>query len=286
MPIPGSATREELVRLLDLFPLAQLREAWSDVEAATKKALCESVAGNRPKPQIASFVDSAFGFCKQHVYLFDRSGTGTATLPSEIPEAAFISGSASTALFLAESVTEVVLVQAEGPPQATQIKFLWPLRIDLIDGFVAVRFVILEKDIQSYFNVQALTRGHGISEEKLLEGIVADMSLVVLDVHAGMKHLWRNKFMDCYFTKYKKSKSSASENMNKGEKKGIRENYPELFQILLKSSMRESLFMIEQQDVGVNRLSIDPSAGRLSFLQYSSKVGAAEDVIKKILAKN
>lgn len=281
MPILTNASEEEVARLLALFPVARLRAAWGNIESETKEVLCEKIAASATRPQIATFVDSTFGVCKQHIYLFTHAGAPQ--LPGTMQDGQRIKHRPQSALYIVESITDVVQLD---PYEDASIRFLWPIRVDIIDAHVAVKFVVLEKNIDSYFERQTLTRSHGVAEETILSGIIADMMLLGVDIHKGMKHLWNAKFMDCYVTKYKKSKSSAVETVNRGERKGIRENDPELFKLLMKSEMRSSLFSIEDANAGVSKVSIDPSAGRLAFLQYSANEEAVDDVVRKILQNN
>jgi len=282
MAILNDADAEEKARLLDLFPVAQLKETWNDIKADDKNELCEAIVEKKPATQISAFVDSTFGMCKQHVYLF-TSGQSQLKFPDAVPNGERAKISAQSALYLVRSIAEVVLLDSM---TTGTIEFLWPVRIDVHAGKqIAVRFVILKKDIPSYFTQDTLIKDTGVSEETILSSVIADMELAGLDVHDGIKHLWKTKYMDCYFTRFKKARSSATENMNRTEKKGIRENDPELFKVLMNSDMLDSVFVLEKPD-GVKKFSVDPSVGKLGFPTYSSKNGAMEDVVKKILQHN
>jgi hypothetical protein len=145
----------------------------------------------------------------------------------------------------------------------------------------------LEKDIPSYFERKAFTGSTSVDEQRILSSISGDMSLAKLDIHKGIKYLWKAKYMDCHSTRYRKSKSSAAEFVDKTEPKGIRENDPELFKVLMKSPMMQSLFHIDPaEEAGVEKFAADPSAGKLSFLQYTKVSGAIEGVVRKILKNN
>jgi len=284
MPILADASHEVLSRLLALFPVAQLKETWNDIEAEDKESLCDAVADGKSAAQIANFVNNAIGYCKQHVYLFKRHGNDEIHLPTAIAGGERVKHTPQqNAVYVAELTTDVVLLD---PVEETSIEFLWPIRVEVLGRHVSIRVVVLEKDIPSYFDRRTLTKGHSITEEAIIDGIKTDLALNSLDIHKGMKELWEDEFMDCHLTRYRKTKSSAVEIVDRTEQKGIRENDLALFKTLMKSEMRESLFYIEDTDIGAKKVSIDPSVGRLAFLQYASKAGAIEHVVRKILQNN
>jgi hypothetical protein len=274
------ATTDELARLLALFPVTDIKRAWPEVKADDKKSLCALVAAELPE-QILDFVDAHFGACKQHVYLFEREGAKAR--PQTLGGGTRVKNAPRGALYIVQAVTEVVLLD---PYEDASIRFLWPIRLETIEDRVALRFVVLEKNVPSYFERQALVRGHGPSEEQLVAEIMHEMELEPLDIHKGVKSLWRTKFMDCHYAKYRKSKSAAIEIVDKNERYGIRENDEELFKLLMRSVILNSSFVIESEEVGVSKIAIEPSQGRLAVLQYSANGRAVEDVVRKILQNN
>jgi hypothetical protein len=283
MSIKDDATKPEISRLLALFPLAQLRETWPKIKADTKDALCDELAESQSRDTIVTFVDESFGLCRQHVYLFGRDKP--ADVPKTVPDGDRVRhAKAETALYLVRAETQVMLAD---PPQETSIIFLWPIRLDVTAKFAVVRFIVLEKDIPSYFQRKSFTGSTSVDEQQIINSISGEMALTKLDIHKGVKHLCKTKYMDCHSTRYRKSKSSAAEFVDKTEPKGIRENDPELFKVLMKSPMMQSVFHIDPaENAGVEKFAADPSAGKLSFLQYTKVPGAIEGVVRKILKNN
>jgi hypothetical protein len=284
MPLLDDATIGEVERLLDLFPVANLRETWHDVEALTKTPLCTAVANSQPRGEIASFLETAFGCCKQHVHLFEREGKQL-ELPDAIEGGEKIRNlTARSALYLAKSRTTVVLTE---PHQDGAIDFLWPVKILATGKHVIVSLVILEKDIASYFPRRALVNTTGLSEDAIVDGVMRDMGLTALDVHKGVKALWDAKYMDCHYTKYRKAKSAANEIVDKTETKGIRENDAPLYAVLRTAKMRQSVFHIDpSQKTSVDHFGVDLTMGTLAFTTYTANAQDTANVVRKILQNN
>jgi hypothetical protein len=64
-----TASIQDLKRLLELFPVANLREGWPGTKG-TKEEICFSIAEGGDRHRIANFVDDHFSCCRQHVYAF------------------------------------------------------------------------------------------------------------------------------------------------------------------------------------------------------------------------
>ncbi len=87
MPILESASAHDLKRLLELFPISNLREAWPDLKG-TKEDVCFSVASSRDYGRIVGFLADNFGSCKQHVYIFAH-GEKLTELPAQLGGSGF-----------------------------------------------------------------------------------------------------------------------------------------------------------------------------------------------------
>jgi hypothetical protein len=128
------------------------------------------------------------------------------------------------------------------------LDFLWPIRLDLTDNHVIVRFVVLEKNLSSYFDRPYLVSGRSAA-------------------------------------KYKKAISSASEVMD--EELGIKEHNPALYEILVDAMLRDTLFLIPaDKGSSVSAVLIDPSNGRMAFPRYSERKGDTDAFIHAILQHN
>jgi hypothetical protein len=280
MAILQDASTVQVARLLALFPVSRLRQTWPDVGAETKEALCQAVASERPREQITNFVDTNFGCAKQHVYVFDRPKG--ADLPETITDGEKVTAIATRALYLTKHTRAVVL---RDPLEQTSITFLWPVRVERIGQYVIVRFVILEKDISSYFDRRIYPGQRGTDEKDILSSISAELDLVRSDLHKGTKKLWDEDFFDAHSTRYRTPRSVASEAMY--DEKGIKANNSEPYDKLQTCPMGPLICRIPPgRKLTVTAFSIDPSQGTLAFHRYSETPGDSDRVIREILKKN
>jgi hypothetical protein len=277
VPILNESSHEERKRLLDLLPIANLRQAWPDL-IGPKEEICGTIAGGGLDNRVTSFVDENFGCCKQHVFIYG-DGSQRMHLPTNISSAERIATVRGVhSLFLTRQRYDVVL---KDPLEAVSLNFLWPIRTDVVDNYLVVRFITLEKNLKSYLPRAYLPAGQSISESDILD----NLDLTPADIHKGIKALWAAGFMDCCRAKYKKAKSIAWEAMD--EQKGIREHNPELYSILKKATLQETLFLIpKDQDTSVSALLADPAEGYIAFPRYSERKGDTDHVIRNILEKN
>jgi hypothetical protein len=263
-----SASVQDHKRLLELFPIGDLRRFWPQLKG-TKEEVCQQAAETKDLDRIAEFVDEHFGCCKQHVYIFRKPEeviTPPATLGGESPVR--LVGDA-LALYVLRTTYEVVLRE---PLEETSIDFLWPIRVEISpDGpYVTLRFVVLEKTVSAYFDRPCYVPDRSV-EEKAIVKEVEQWAAERADLHKGIKELWKNKFMDSPSAKQKKALSMAQEIMD--EDLGIRENNPELFAELQENALLSALFLISDKNCGADVFSAKPSEGYLAFPRYSGKGG-------------
>jgi hypothetical protein len=268
--------------LLELFPIANLRSAWPD-EKGTKEEVGFAVAEQRNYEQIIRFVDENFSCCKQHVYIYSANVALT-QLPAVLQDGERVFAvEGSYSLYVVRSRYKVVL---RDPLEDTNLDFLWPIRIETTaNKHVVVRFVVLEKNLSSYFERPYLIAGRSVDENAILRDIKSAFQIQPTDIHKGVKALWDDGFMDSSRAKYKKPISMASEAMD--EAKGIKEHNPELYEILLESVLLDTLFTIPpDKNCSVTAVLIDPSNGYVAFPRYSEKKGDTDFVIGEILTRN
>jgi len=80
------ASVEDRKRLLELFPVANLRQVFES-KKTRKEEICyaeASKSGNAQIKRVAEFVDNHLGCCKQHVYVFSHDGS--AKLPDDVAD--------------------------------------------------------------------------------------------------------------------------------------------------------------------------------------------------------
>ena len=106
------------------------------------------------------------------------------------------------ALYLARieyAVVKLVLLEHDS------IEFLWPIRIELHQNYLLVRFVVLEKSVRSYFDLKkSLVRGKSLSEEMITTSVLADGTVGPADLNKGFKALWHEDRIDAARIRYKK----------------------------------------------------------------------------------
>ncbi|MCI0723402.1 MAG: hypothetical protein L0338_31230 [Acidobacteria bacterium] len=279
MAILKEAQLQDRKRLLELFPLAAIKERWPEVKG-TKEEVCFSVAGQASEAEIIEFVLNNLPRCKQHVYILNRPHELNA-LPEAVIGGERVHFAENNALYIIWTSYSVVL---KDPLEETELGFFWPVHVQFTPNHVIVRFVALEKNVSSYFERQCYVVRRSI-EEKTILGDLGFSNLERTDIHGGIKALWDNGFMDSPRTTYKKPMSLASEAMD--EARGIREHNPELYELLADSVLLNTLFMIpEGQGCGVSAFSADCVNGYLAFPRYSERDRGTDFVIGEILRLN
>jgi hypothetical protein len=275
-----TASVQDLKRLLELFPVANLRPFWSEF-TGTKEEVCQQAAETRDLERIAKFLDEHFDCCKQHVYVFHRPEDITSIPANLADEPSALTIGEVRSLFVLRIRYSVVLRE---PLEDASIDFLWPIRVEFSpDGlYVVLRFVVHEKAVSAYFDRPCYVPDRSI-EEKTVIREVEYWAKSRADLHKAIKELWNNKFMDSPSAKLKKALSMAQEKMD--EELGIREHNPELFSQIQESMLLSALFLISDKNSGCSVFSAKPAEGFLAFPNYSEK-GGTDFVISAILRSN
>jgi hypothetical protein len=277
VPILQEASILEVKRLLELFPISKLRAAWPVEAEGSKDEIAAAVSEGREYDQILEFVNRNFSTCKQHVYIYssDKPQIPVGIMAGE----RVLHERAGHSLYLVRVRYRVVIRE---PLENVDIDFLWPVRIETTGEYLIVRFITLEKNLASYVGVPHLVGGRSVDEKGIL---AAFGKLKFADLHKGIKALWEDGFMDCSRAKYKKPKSLAWEAMDKQQ--GIRENNPDLYAVLKKAILHETVFQIaKDQKNSVSAFSADPSVGYLGFPRYAETEGDTDVVVREILRHN
>jgi hypothetical protein len=248
----------------------------------TKGQISKVIAGSSAKSQIeaiASFIDENLKFCKQHVHIF--SHTGDAVLPETIPDGEQVLSVKNHALYLARITYQVVLLD---PPKNDSIEFLWPIQIELLKKHLIIRFVVLEKNIASYFDREIMLRGKSLSEEVVTSSVLTDGTLSASDLNKGIKALWAGDLIDAFRIKYKKPGSTNTQNMD--EEQGLKKIDPKVYEELQKFPLYMSVFSALGALSDVGQFSADPSKGFIGFTKYSKDEGSGDELIRQILENN
>jgi hypothetical protein len=279
MPILPQASIEDRKRLLELFPVTNLREVFESKKSKKEEICYAEAVDNKPAQikRVAEFVDKHLGCCKQHVYVFSHDGS--ANLPAEVADGEqVLQAGGGHALYLSRAKYTVVL---RDPLEEDTLEFLWPIRVELTKQYLVVRFVVLEKNVSSYFDRSAYVAGKSITEETVLAGIAG--GLTSADLNKGIKKLWADGYIESTRSRFKKQYSTSSETMD--EERGIKEHYPDLYAIMQEAPLYTTLFEVSDEKNSVETFSADPSHGIMGFSSYS-ETGDTDAIIGKIISNN
>ncbi len=281
MALPANLSAQDLTRLLELFPLKSLKEEWPD-KKGTKEDLCKEIAKEKDLGRIADFVDKSLNLCKQNVYVFDIDPLALPAMPTVTAKGWVKKVGKTHAMYLIRVQFKVVL---RDPFEETTIDFAWPFTLDLVEKYLVLRFIVLEKNIATYFQRPFVKGVRNIDEQEIIESLKQNNKLKAVDLNKGVKKQWSSDVMDARRTHYKKPTSTASEAMD--EERGIKKDNPELYAILMKSPLYRTLFIVpataKRKEVP---LWIDPTQGTINFPRYSETMGNTDNVIREILKKN
>ena len=281
MPILKDASVELRRRLLELFPVANIRSSF-----ATKGSK-EEVAATLAKPsdavsiaKIAQFIDVSMALCKQHIYVFEHDGD--ATLPDEFAGAERVVTGDSHGLYIIEREYKVVMMGE--PPKNGNISFLWPIRIELKEKYVLVRFAVLEKNIADYFEGSIVVRSKTPSEEVMVTSLLSDGTVFAADLNKGIKTLWAKDLIDAKSLKYDMPDSSDSKKMN--EAKELKKTNPAVYEDVRKRPLRMCTFVAHGTHSEVGQFSVSPTDGFIGFTHYAKEGSNGDALIQQILAGN
>jgi len=280
--ILATAPVQEIKHLLELFPIDNIRDKWPHLKG-NKAEISKAIAEARDVAAISKFLNDNLSCCKQHVYIFSHEED--VHLPSSLPSGEqLLSTPGVQSTYLVRVRYRVYL---SNPLEEKTLDFLWPVRIDLLPKHLVVRFVVLERDIGTYFDREYQLGGRSIDEDDILACLAASGHLSPTDLHKGIKKLWADDFMDCHRAKYKKPISVASEAMDR--EKGIKKNNPELYKVLRKSTLLNAVFHVSPDGATpctVSAFSTEPPVGFVGFTRYTEKREDTDLVIGKILESN
>jgi hypothetical protein len=291
MKILNSASVDDLKYLLWLFPVTNLHEYFPD-EKGTKDDICLTIAGRRDIKKIAEFVDEYLSCSKQHIYIYKHEGKLSSIPEINLPDSEQIIktvGKDSVSMLYIMKYKQRVIV-LEPKLQEVPLIFLRPIRLEFTGQQLIVRFIKLEKNPKTYVPGQSYASVRtGLEEKPILSALEAslvdELKLKPLDLHKGIKKLWKDEFIDSSKAQYRKAISTASETMD--AKKMVRKDVPELYAEIQKTTMFSTRFdEINIEDSSVSAFVIDPSRGYIDFPRYSEKKGDTDYVVSEILRHN
>jgi hypothetical protein len=280
VPLLEHATRQDIKRLLDSFPVSTLKNGWPSVKG-TKEEICFAAADEHDLPKIVKFMETNFGRCKLHVYVFRIPESGADPFAS-IPDAQVLGGDEDRGTLA--MTTAVFSIFLKDPLEEITVEFLWPIRLRKMDNFLVLSFIVLERNPCVYFDRDCYKSARSIDERGIVKNLES-LGYQRADLQKGVKTLWQENFMDSFQAKFKKPKSVATEEMD--EELGIKENNPELYAQLQVSTLFTTLFQVSAESkCSVEVFQVDPSVGYIAFPRYTEGAGDSDGLVYKILENN
>ena len=280
MSILGKSSAHLRQRLLDLYPVAKLRE--QSGQKGRKEGIAHTLSSSsdpQKLAEIADFLDTNFRFCKQHIYVFSHDGE--ITLPESIPDGEMVKSGEDHALYLAQVEYKVVKLDAL---QKDSIEFLWPVRIEVHGKHLLMRFVVLEKNVSSYFDGAITIRGKSLSEEAITGSLLSDGTVGRIELNKGFKALWESDKIDAIRVRYKEPDSVVSRYMD--EAKGLKQTNPAKYDELIRHPLHKSVFIPRTAFAEVGPFTADPTGGFIGFSRYFKEGASGDELIRQILANN
>lgn len=276
----ASASATDVQRLLELFPLAALKEQWGQF-SGTKEEIAAGIAKKVDREAIAAFAMKNLGRCRQHVHVL-AGNNKLKSVGAALPDAEVILTDSTRAILY--FATARYVVHLSDPYDKTELELIWPIRVQAEDGNIIANIVTFERNPAQYFDRSVLKVERAV-DEKLVTTRLGEIGFEAVDLHKGIKKLWHSGFMDASRVTFKRPKSTSSERMD--EEAGIRENDPELYATLRKSQLFSTFFRIDKKaKTGVEHFIADPTLGRLVFSKYTDADGDVDDVVRAILNSN
>jgi hypothetical protein len=288
MAVLSTATTDDLINLLELFPISKIKEHWPKFKGH-KEDLAKDVVASEKRPAIVAFVDKYFSCCKQHIYVL-----GHADEVKKSPPAGHAGGERvleqqdkgeGSALYLYRAEFTAVLTD---PYEDATLKFLWPFRFEFTKTNVFIRLVVIEKNLSAHFGDREYVAAKKVTDEEVLIAAMlkgVGVPLGKTDLHKGLKKLWKDDSIDCVRVLYKDPYSTESTTMD--EEVGIREKKPELYGALLKVPLLSAKFKIKSKELsGASGFYTVPADGYIGFTRYSESASDTDNVVREILKHN
>jgi len=288
MAVLSAAKTEDLVTLLELFPVGKLKEFWPKYKGH-KEDVAKAIAEFQTSAEIVEFAKRYFSCCRQHVYVFSHDDEikklPTAGTASGERVAEELEKNKGFALFLYWAQFTAIVTQ---PYEDVELKFLWPFRFNFTKAAATVRLAIMEKKLGAYLNDRKYVAPRKITDEaQLIASMLKSVEgqLAKMDLHKGIKKLWKDNLIDCVRVSYKEPDSTESTTMD--EEAGIREKKPALYEKLLKLPLLDAKFKVKSKDLSSATVFFaEPGEGYLGFPRYTEQEGDTDNVVNEIIKHN
>lgn len=274
-----AADLDEVRRLLELFPASLLKEQFG--ASGDKEQICRAAAERGDHAQIAEFVATNLGRCKQHTYVVSNSELDISVDIAFESADALAQDGEGRSLFLGR-VSYTVYVR--DPFEAVPVNFLWPIRVEQRRDFKVLSFVVLERDPSPFANRPVITAVRHVDEKQTVRAL-NELGFFPRDLNRGVKALWAEDYMDAFRTRFKKPFSTTTEIMD--EERGIKQNNPQLYEEVQRLHMFDTLFRVHpSKETSVKHFNVNPTTGKIAFTSYSDDAGDTDEVVRAILERN
>lgn len=279
-----------LFRLLEGFPVKALRDYFG-VVGLKQDDIIDGVLQTNTPDQVKEWVFENFGRTHQHIYIFDsnRDLPNTWTpAPQYFHSSDEINGIKTYNLLFRISYTLF------NTATRTEEKLLFdsPVQIKLYKGKIIISINTLERLIGNYFANRVHSFGKNFDDDAIIsvirDSLPAGISFTNCDINKGIKKLWKDDFIDAGYTRFKKSKSTATEAMD--EDNTLKLIYPDLYKEIIKTPIDRQVFYIVDKSVNldeyVSKFAIEPTRGRVIITQYPQLKTSVLNVLDEIITNN
>lgn len=280
-------------RLLKLFPVKSLKENFA-LDVRTQDEMVNEIVKSGTQETIFNFVAQNINLAKQHIYIFNHNfGNDYKNIESNfIPYKSYRKEVKKDEINFVYFHNLPFTAVVTNPLETTDINFYWPFKVTIDRKNLFIQFIILEKNINSYFPAdrKVVHAEKQLEEDQIVEGIVNHLKvknkISVCDLNKGIKKLWEQDLIDSKYVKYKKSKSTTTEAMD--ESFTVKKQYPEVYKELVNAPLNKTIFQVidDVNEEYCNHFSIDPNEGKISIPTFPKNIIHIDNVVRKIIQHN
>lgn len=279
-------------RLLKLFPVKYIKDRFDISGGDQKSAIAEIIQGFTLS-SIKKVCFEEMDRTKQHIKIFNLQGRfrpGT-FLAAEFPYEVVSTEIKGRNFIIHASPTVEYSVLLLYPNEEISVKFFQPLKVTVTPSKVIIQITILEKKIDSYFpdrKVVELSKSN--KEDEVIESIVnyffgEGCPLSICDINKGVKALLDLGVIDCTSVKFKKNRSTSTENMD--ENHTVKNSYPDVYAQMMAAPLKKTAVKYLSTDGDLlKHFATDPSGGEITIPLYPEDEKQIGNVINKILQNN
>ncbi|HEV8238116.1 MAG TPA: hypothetical protein VGS57_01965 [Thermoanaerobaculia bacterium] len=277
------------VRLLDLYPLEQLRQ-YFDLPTGTKAQVIEAILGSRDGGEVDAFIITHHLTTKHHVHLHRCSDVTVRDLPEGLLDDGRLLASdparTSRSWFYLLDLPYVVYLA--DPLEKKAVDYLWPVHVTCGRNSLELRFTIMEKNLAAQYEPGRVIRSIKDLDEAMVEILVFD-SLGLSDVHPedlneGVKALWDEGLIDAPAVQFKKARATTRQVMDGNYL--VKRDDPSLYDDLRDKPLLATTFKWMGDSIGLDHFTVDPTKGIVSFRTFSHLDQGAAYVVREIRRRN